>query len=47
MYRNARGLSRYALRDDVARVTEGIHGGRNGLEDRRRLLAIAKRSLGL
>ena len=46
-YWNARGLSRHALRDDVTRVTEGINGGRNGLEDRRRLLAVAKRHLGL
>jgi len=46
-YWNARGLSRHALRDDVTHVTEGINGGRNGLEDRRRLLAVAKWQLGL
>lgn len=44
-YWDARGIGAWALRDDINRVTRKINGGLNGLNDRARYLAAAKRAL--
>jgi putative chitinase len=43
--RTARGLSRFADKDDIVSITKAINGGLNGLEDRRAYLAKAKKAL--
>lgn len=40
-----RNLNAVADRDDVIRITKVINGGRNGLDDRERRLAIARRKI--
>lgn len=42
-----KGLNALADRDDVVEVTKRINGGTNGLEDRKRRLARAKKLFGL
>jgi putative chitinase len=44
-YWDSRGLNKVADTDDVLKVTKIINGGTNGLEDRKKYLAIAKRVL--
>lgn len=44
-YWEAKGLGAWALRDDLKQVTRKINGGQNGLQDRARYLAIAKRQI--
>lgn len=46
-YWSAHGLNARADRDDLQGITRAINGGLNGLEHRRKLLAIAKRHLGI
>ena len=43
----AKGLNAWADRDDVVEITRRINGGRNGLAERRRYLAVAKAQLGV
>lgn len=38
-----KGCNKHAARDDIERVTRLINGGQNGLADRKRYLALAKR----
>lgn len=38
-----KGCNKHATRDDIERVTKLINGGHNGLADRKRYLALAKR----
>lgn len=45
LYWNDRKISAMAEEDDLLRVTRAINGGKNGLEDRRRSLGIAKREV--
>lgn len=45
-YWNDKQLNEYADRDDLERVTRGVNGGYNGLEDRRKYLQKAKSVLG-
>ncbi len=42
-YWKAKGLNTLADKDDIDRITKRINGGYNGLADRKRYLAIAKR----
>lgn len=42
-----RKLNTYADRDDVLTITKRINGGTNGLSDRKRLLQLAKKALGI
>ncbi len=44
-YWHARGINDLCDRDDAVAVTEAVNGGRNGLEDRLRLLGVAKAAL--
>jgi putative chitinase len=44
-YWHARRINRFADLDNVRKVTKAINGGFNGLNDRTRLLAIAKEAL--
>lgn len=44
-YWEAKGLGAWALRDDIQQVTRKINGGLNGLADRTRYLAAAKKAL--
>jgi len=41
-YWHKRGLNKYADADNIVTITKRINGGLNGLQDRRRLLALAK-----
>jgi putative chitinase len=43
--RTARGLSRFADKDDIVSITRAINGGLNGLADRKAYLAKAKQAL--
>lgn len=45
LYWRERKISAMAEEDDLLRVTRAINGGRNGLDDRRRYLGIAKREV--
>lgn len=42
---SSRGLNLYADQDDILKITRKINGGYNGLKDRSRLLALAKKAL--
>lgn len=42
-----RKINRLADKDDLAAVTKAINGGTNGLDDRRKCLAVAKKAIGL
>lgn len=44
-YWSDRKLNRLADRDDIEALTRAINGGLNGIDDRRRRLAIAKKKL--
>jgi putative chitinase len=45
LYWNDRKIGPMAEDDDLLRVTRAINGGKNGLDDRRRYLGIAKREV--
>lgn len=45
IYWRDKNLNRYADRDDLKAITRHINGGYNGLADRERYLALAKRAL--
>lgn len=44
-YWMSRAINRFADRDDVVKVTQAINGGKTGLDDRVRRLAIAKQAM--
>lgn len=44
-YWHARGINRFADRDDVRKVTRAVNGGYTGLDDRIRRLDIAKQAM--
>lgn len=46
-YWDSRGLNAHADNDDLLTITKRINGGTNGLEDRKALLAKAKRLYGI
>ncbi|MDO4245621.1 MAG: hypothetical protein Q4C89_06335 [Deinococcus sp.] len=46
-YWNAHGLNFRADRDDLNGITKAINGGYNGLQHRAKLLAVAKKHLGI
>src|SRR5690606_38906139 len=45
-YWHAHGINELCDRDDAVAVTEAVNGGRHGLEERLRLLGLAKAALG-
>jgi putative chitinase len=45
LYWKVHGFDRYANRDDLRTITIAINGGTNGIDDRYRLLALAKAAL--
>jgi len=44
-YWNRKGLNGYADADDIVTITKRINGGLNGIQERRRLLILAKEQL--
>lgn len=44
-YWNRKGLNKYADVDDIVTITKRINGGLNGIQERRRLLILAKEQL--